>query len=670
MKHHRLYGLQKMSKQAILICTSLILTGFMGAVHFAKAEPDTTPMELRNIALSTNSIDVQNGTVQVIITADIYDDLSGYGKVEFYYTSPSGKIVYEGEQGFGDADGEIFRGTVDFKQNTEAGVWKPTFTLSDGSGNKSVFTSSTFQAAGTDMDITVTSPNQDTVAPTVASVTQDHASILLDNGNPQSVTTTIQVADNAPGQGEVYAYYLSPSGQKITVNEGELYNATTHQTSSTKIWSPYSQGGTWQLYITVCDFVRNCTSYTPGDLAAASLVHSLQVTSTEPDTTPLDIAVLDGKSNDPTFDLVFPGGAVLSAHIEFKPDLSGVAEASITYHSFNGAEESLTLPLAISTATGLYYVNSTLPPYALSGLWTPTLYTRDNAGNEKTYSHTELLAKGFDLSFTFGQSLVEQVADNGTVTTDQSGTGATLTEPLQTSVTAPFGGSVSITSVEPSVTGGTSAGYKLVGQQVSISAPSALQSNPLRLTFTLDASKLSLGQNASNVAIFRNSALVEECPGSTVAIPSPCVTSRTTLPGGDIVITVLTVEASVWALGFAEPESTLFEGFLKPFKEVPSLNKSEAGDTETIKFSFGTNSDISVLPLSSITSQQIDCNTKSVIGSELVVNTNGDGLRLNDHRYKFNWKTLKSWKNTCRQLNLAFSNGETAKAYFTFKKDN
>lgn len=661
--------LREFSRQTILIMVSLAMTGFIGVIQLVKAEPDTTPLQLQNIVMSSNTADVTNGTANITITADIVDDLSGYGQIDFYYTSPSGRIVYEGNPGVGDAEGFVFSGNIDFRHNTEAGVWKPTFTLRDAAGNRSVMDSAAFLLDGYSLDVTVISPNEDVTAPSISAITQDQSSITVDGSLPESVDTAITVSDNAGGQGEVYAHYTSPSGQKITIADGDLYDGTTGTFSGTGSWNPYSEGGTWGLYVTVCDVVRNCTSYEPSDLSNLALISGLDVTSTQSDTTPLSITNLDTLNGDPTFDLAFTGGAAISALIEFGDDLSGVADAMLTYTSSTSQQQSISFPLSIGTSTGLYYVNATLPPYAASGTWLPTLYTRDNAGNEKTYSHTDLVNLGFNVSFNFGTSVVETAAANETVTTDPNNDGASPTAPIQTSVTVPVSGAVSITSIDPSQSSGTVSGYVLVGTQVSVSAPVATEQEPITLNFTLDASQLSPGQDASNVAIFRNGLLVGECPGSTVAIPSPCVYSRTTLQNGDVAIGVRTAQASIWSLGFAEPSATLFQGFLKPTKSVPDMNKSEAGEVEAVKFGFGNNNDLSVLPTSGISSQQIDCDTKAVIGAATAANLNGKGLKLNDHRYKFEWKTLKNWKNTCRALQLSFTNGETATVYFKFKKD-
>jgi ABC-type transport system substrate-binding protein len=133
------------------------------------------------------------------------------------------------------------------------------------------------------------------------------------------------------------------------------------------------------------------------------------------------------------------------------------------------------------------------------------------------------------------------VPAGGTVAT---GTDATSDAPLQTGVTTPSGGSVSI---QQGVTTTTPTGYSLLSQQLVITAPPSLPpAPPLRLTFTLDASLLN-GVDPSTVDVLRDGAVIPACADqSGAASPDPCVLSRTPLAGGDVEITVLSTHASTW----------------------------------------------------------------------------------------------------------------------------
>jgi hypothetical protein len=130
----------------------------------------------------------------------------------------------------------------------------------------------------------------------------------------------------------------------------------------------------------------------------------------------------------------------------------------------------------------------------------------------------------------------------GTLSTDREGDGATPASPVETSVTTPFAGTVTI--AESPATFAPTA-FSFLGQQVQISAPPATAALPLKLVFRLDA---SLGANAATLQIFRNGVQIPTCT-SAGAMPDPCVASRSTLSDGDIEIVVLTSAASAWTFG-------------------------------------------------------------------------------------------------------------------------
>jgi hypothetical protein len=134
------------------------------------------------------------------------------------------------------------------------------------------------------------------------------------------------------------------------------------------------------------------------------------------------------------------------------------------------------------------------------------------------------------------------------------GTGAepTGTDPLVTSLSTPNAGPVSI--AEGPLPGGAPAGFSLLGQQVQITAPDATATDPLTLTFTLDAAALPTGIDEQNLHVFRNGTLVAGCAVSGgVASPDPCVSERERMGTGDVRLTVLSSQASTWAVGRALP---------------------------------------------------------------------------------------------------------------------
>jgi Ca2+-binding RTX toxin-like protein/Tol biopolymer transport system component len=137
----------------------------------------------------------------------------------------------------------------------------------------------------------------------------------------------------------------------------------------------------------------------------------------------------------------------------------------------------------------------------------------------------------------------------GTVSTDSESNGATSTDPLETAVTTPVAGTVSIeeTTGAPPET----PAYSFLGYQVSITGPAATAATPLMIAFTLDSSLLPPG-GAAAVGVFRNGVPLAACSGAG-ATPDPCLEPPVTLPDGDAKFTVRTSQASLWAFGVAKP---------------------------------------------------------------------------------------------------------------------
>ncbi len=158
------------------------------------------------------------------------------------------------------------------------------------------------------------------------------------------------------------------------------------------------------------------------------------------------------------------------------------------------------------------------------------------------------IADGCDANCLNETVVTESVPAGGSVTTDPGNTGATPAAPVQTEVTSPNPGPVTlvVTSVVPT----SQPGYQLLGKQVNIIAPPATAANPLRFVFEFDASEIPPDQDETTLVMFRNGVTVGECPGSATALPAgPCVTARERLVDGDVRLTVLTASASTWTLG-------------------------------------------------------------------------------------------------------------------------
>jgi alpha-tubulin suppressor-like RCC1 family protein len=152
---------------------------------------------------------------------------------------------------------------------------------------------------------------------------------------------------------------------------------------------------------------------------------------------------------------------------------------------------------------------------------------------------------------------------NGSVTTDPEADGVNSTDTVETTVTSPVAGQVSITEQPTTL---STAGYSFAGTQVQISAPTASAAAPLTLRFDIDSSALPVGVDKDNIDIFRTvggqTARVNNCvPLGVTQVPQTpvpqvaCVTGRDFVPlaAPDIRITVITSQASLWNLGTVAP---------------------------------------------------------------------------------------------------------------------
>jgi hypothetical protein len=142
----------------------------------------------------------------------------------------------------------------------------------------------------------------------------------------------------------------------------------------------------------------------------------------------------------------------------------------------------------------------------------------------------------------------QSVAAGGTVSTDSEADGATQADSVETTVTSPNAGSVSVE--EYAFAGQPPAGFQLFNLQVVIAAPVASSGAPLILQFQLDASVIPSGEDENTVQIFKDGTEVASCSGAPgEASPDPCVAARTVLGGGDMGLTVLSSTASTWTFG-------------------------------------------------------------------------------------------------------------------------
>lgn len=113
-----------------------------------------------------------------------------------------------------------------------------------------------------------------------------------------------------------------------------------------------------------------------------------------------------------------------------------------------------------------------------------------------------------------------------------------------------------------------------------------------------------------------------------------------------------------------------FSGFFAPVDNPPTLNQVTAGQSVPVKFSLGGDRGLDIFAAGSPQSQQINCNSTTLIDDvEQTVTAGGSSLSYDPSsgRYTYVWKTEKAWAGTCRELNVKLNDGTDHPARFKFK---
>ena len=188
-------------------------------------------------------------------------------------------------------------------------------------------------------------------------------------------------------------------------------------------------------------------------------------------------------------------------------------------------------------------------------------------------------------------SVSANVPPGGSITTDTGSSGATPSNPVQTTMAAPGGGSITIEQ-------GPGVDFGFLGQSVQITAvPDATPANPFVIVFTIDASVIPSGQSAATIVVTKNGVVVPDCTGAPgAASPDPCITSRQTVAGGDAQITVLSSTASHWAFKAQAPLAVEGRPARLEFSVFP--NPVREGATVQLSLPTAANVDLSVFDLS------------------------------------------------------------------------
>jgi hypothetical protein len=112
-----------------------------------------------------------------------------------------------------------------------------------------------------------------------------------------------------------------------------------------------------------------------------------------------------------------------------------------------------------------------------------------------------------------------------------------------------------------------------------------------------------------------------------------------------------------------------FVGFFAPVDNGATVNRVKAGAAVPVKFSLSGNQGLNIFAAGYPRVQLMQCDGNLIDVIEETVNAGSSSLSYDSAtgRYTYVWKTDKSWANTCRQLQVKFTDDAVYTARFTFK---
>jgi len=115
-----------------------------------------------------------------------------------------------------------------------------------------------------------------------------------------------------------------------------------------------------------------------------------------------------------------------------------------------------------------------------------------------------------------------------------------------------------------------------------------------------------------------------------------------------------------------------FTGFLQPVDNLPTVNTVNAGRTVPVKWRLADAAGTSVSTLSSFVSMQsntVNCDSApSDTIPDSATSLSDESLQYDSTAdpFVYNWRTEKSWTNTCRQVRRTLADGSLRTAKFRF----
>jgi Tol biopolymer transport system component len=139
------------------------------------------------------------------------------------------------------------------------------------------------------------------------------------------------------------------------------------------------------------------------------------------------------------------------------------------------------------------------------------------------------------------------------------------------------------------------------------------------------------------------------------------------LGGGNVTVIVDGLIANISSGATSTVKTWDFQGFSQPVDNLPTLNVVKAGQAVPLKWRLvnATGQPVTDLATARLTVSSLSCSLGVSTDQLEEVAAGGSGLlNLGDGNYQLNWKTDKSYANTCKTLHLEIGDGVTHDALF------
>ena len=263
---------------------------------------------------------------------------------------------------------------------------------------------------------------------------------------------------------------------------------------------------------------------------------------------------------------------------------------------------------------------------------------------------------GVDDSIDIGVGQFDDGGGTAGSITDRAGLDVTVAD-----VVAPDGVRITVGAGAGKVTLSVCGGFTL---KVSAGSEVIVTCGSVKVEVVQGQAEVVLGGGLTVVSVPAGvTARVSQNPNGSYAVQN--------LGGGNLTVTVDGVATTVAAGQTKSVMALDFQGFTSPVDNPNVLNVVNSGQAVPLKWRLvrPDGSPYTTLTAASLTVSSLACSAGSTPDQLEEVAPGGSGEQnLGNGYYQLNWKTPKTYANSCKALHLDLGEGVTRNAYFKFPK--